>query len=302
MGWGDAPSPLQISYVDPDGNNWNFSDLSMAGGYACAGIAGIEGLPVSMSTIPLLDGTAIPNFYIPQPGAIAIAILVSRPASGEEDDYYALLDRVVRAFYNRRNELPKAAWLQVQRPDGTTRQTQVYTVSGINSPEVAIDNNTLYSFVISNPDPYWSDLVTQSLIYSQNISSGILPVLPVALGSSAIIGNALITNQGSAYTWPTWTITGPGIPTIKNLTTGKQWSLNASVPAGNVIQVSTKPGTQYATNLTTSANIWDQLVLGTSIRNLWPLVAGDNQINMTMTGASSATSVRVDWVNRWDRA
>jgi len=302
MGWGDAPSPLQISYVDPDGNNWNFSDLSMAGGYACAGIAGIEGLPVSMSTIPLLDGTAIPNFYIPQPGAIAIAILVSRPASGEEDDYYALLDRVVRAFYNRRNELPKAAWLQVQRPDGTTRQTQVYTVSGINSPEVAIDNNTLYSFVLSNPDPYWSDLVTQSLIYSQNISSGILPVLPVALGSSAIIGNALITNQGSAYTWPTWTITGPGIPTIKNLTTGKQWSLNASVPAGNVIQVSTKPGTQYATNLTTSANIWDQLVLGTSIRNLWPLVAGDNQVNMAMTGASSATSVRVDWVNRWNRA
>lgn len=302
MAWGDASSPLQINYVDPDGNSWNLSDLSMSGGYACAGIAGIEGLPVSMSTIPLLDGTAIPNFYIPQPGTVAIAILVGRPSSGEEDDYYNLLDRFVRAFFNRRNELPKAGWLQVQRPDGTTRQTQVYTTSGLNSPEVSLDNYAIYSFVLSTPDPYWTDLVGQTLVYSQNISAGILPVLPVALAGSTILGNATITNYGSAMTWPTWTITGPGIPTIKNLTTGRQWSLNASIPAGNVVQVTTKPGTQYARNLTTAANIWDQLVLGTSIRNLWALMSGDNQVSIVMAGATSATAVQVDWTNRWNRA
>jgi hypothetical protein len=297
-----SPTPLQITYVDPDGINWNLSDISMAGGYACAAIAGIEGFPVVLQTIPLLDGTAIPNFYIPQPGSIAIAIIVGRPLSDSEDDYYALLDRIVRAFYNRRNEIPRAASLQIQRPDGTTRQIQVFTTSGLNTPEVGINNLTVYSIVLQTPDPYWSDLVQQTLIYTQNIAAGILPLLPIPLSSGTILGNAVITNNGNALAYPTWTITGPGTPTFKNLTTNKQWSLNAPVPAGNVVQVTTKPGGQYAVNLTTSANIWDQLVLGTSIRNLWPLMAGDNVISISMAGASSATAVQVTWTNRWNRA
>jgi hypothetical protein len=87
-----------------------------------------------------------------------------------------------------------------------------------------------------------------------------------------------------------------------NNSTGKQWSLNAVIPAGNVVQVITKPGSQSVVNLTTSVNIWDQLVLGTSIRNLWNLIPGDNQISITMAGATSATTVEIDWVNRWSRA
>lgn len=303
MGMPSAPpTPLQINYVDPDGNNWNLSDTSMSGGYICAGIAGIEGFPVALQTIPLLDGTAIPNFYIPQPGTIAIAILVGRPSSDNENDYYALLDAVVRAFYNRRNELPRAGWLQIQRPDGTVRQTQVFTTGGLNTPEVAISSHSVYSFTLQTPDPYWTDLVQQTLIYRLNVAAGILPLLPIPLSGGTVLGNATITNYGNALTWPTWTITGPGTPTIKNITTNKQWSLNTSIPSGNVIQVTTKPGSQYATNLTTSANIWDQLVLGTSLRNLWPLMAGDNLINIAMAGATAATSVQVSWTNRWNRA
>jgi hypothetical protein len=303
MAWGDPPTPLQINYIDPDGNNWNLSDTSMAGGYVCAGIAGIEGLVLSMSTIPMLDGTAIPNFYIPQPGSIAMAVLIARPeTTGDEDDYYNLLDRFVRAFFNRRNELPKAAYLQIQRPDGSTRQLQVYTTAGLNTPEVALSNHSLYSVTLVTPDPYWTDLVSQSLIYKTNIAAGILPLLPIPLGSGTVLGNATLTNQGSALTWPTWTITGPGTPTLKNLLTNKQWSLNTAIPTGNVVQVTTKPGTQMAVNLTTQTNIWDQLVLGTSIRNLWPLMAGDNPISIVMAGATAATSVQVDWTNRWNRA
>ena len=78
----------------------------MSAGYVCSGIAGIEGIPVLIQTTPLLDGTAVPNIYIPQPGSIAIGILVGWPAGGAESDYYALLDRFVRAFINRRNEIP----------------------------------------------------------------------------------------------------------------------------------------------------------------------------------------------------
>ena len=159
------PTPLQIAYIDPDGGSWNLSDRSMQSGYACSAIAGIEGLPVSMGTVPLLDGTAIANFYLPQPGTINLAVLIGWPASGLETDYYALLDSFVRAFLNRRNELPVPGYIAIQRPDGTSRQIAVYTTSGLNTPEVGI-HNTLYTLTLNTPDPYWSDSVQQNLVYT----------------------------------------------------------------------------------------------------------------------------------------
>lgn len=296
------PTPLQINYIDPDGNSWNLSDLSMSNGYICSGISGIEGLVTSMQTISLLDGTAVPNIYIPQPGTINLAILVGRPASDNEDDYYILLDQVARAFYNRRNELPAPGYIQVQRPDGTTRQVAVYTTSGLNTPEVAISSHTVYSFTLQTPDPYWQDLIPQQLAFNIGSSVGILPLLPIPLGGSSIIGNNTIINGGNAQAWPIWTLTGPGTPTMKNLTTGKQWALNTSVASGHVVQVTTKPGSQMAVDTTTSANIWDQLVLGGNLSNLWSLMAGSNQISIAMAGATVATSVGLTWTNRWNRA
>lgn len=295
-----APSPLNITYVDPDGINWNLSDITFSDGYICAAIAGIEGVPTMLQTIPLLDGTAIPNIYLPQPGSIALAVLVGWPdASVNEDDYYANLDNFVRAFTNRRNELPAPGYIQVQRPDGSTRQVQVFCTAGLNTPEVGL-HNTLYSLTLQSPDPYWYDSVQQLVVYANNPAVGILPLLPIAF-SGQLLGNSILANGGSALAYPTWTITGPGTPTIRNVTTGRQFSLNAPIPAGNMVQISTKPGNQYATNLTTAANIWDSLVLST-LRDLWPLIGGQNQISITMAGSSTATSIQVGWTNRWSRA
>jgi hypothetical protein len=297
------PTPLQIDYIDPDGNDWDLSDLSMAKGYACSAINGIEGLATSMQMVPLLDGTATADLYIPQPGVINLAILVGRPSSGLENDYYAVLDGVARAFYNRRNELPAPGYIQIQRPDGTTRQIAVFTTSGLNTPEVGISNHTIYTFSLQTPDPYWQDLVSQQLSFSTPPGSGgILPLLPVQLAGSAISSSISVTNGGNAQAWPVWTITGPGTPTMVNYRSGRQWSLNAPIPAGNIVQVVTKPGQQMAVNTTTGVNIWDQLVLGTTLSNLWSLMAGLNQIGITMAGSSPATSVGLSWVNRWNRA
>jgi hypothetical protein len=294
------PTPLQIDYIDPDGNDWNLSDFSMAKGYICAGITGIEGLSVSMQTVPLLDGTAVPNIYIPQPGTITIAILVERPVGGTENDYYTLLDRIVRAFINRRNEIPVPSSLIVQRPNGNSRQIQVYQTSGLNTPEVGI-HNSLYTFTLQTPDPFWSDLTPQSLTFSVSSVSGILPLLPVQLASSSVIGNATIPNNGTAIAYPIWTITGPGTPTMQNLTTGRKWSLNTSIPGGQVVQVTTKPGSQAVVNVTTGVSIWDQLVLS-SLRDLWGFVGGNNNINIAMPGSTIATSVSLSWTSRWSRA
>lgn len=296
------PTPLQIDYIDPDGNDWNLSDLTMQDGYICTGITGIEGLAVSLQSVPMLDGTATASLFIPQTGTIVIGILITRPASLSEFDYYGLLDRVARAFYHRRNEQPKPGQLIIQRPDGTSRQIAVYTTSGTNTPEVGINNASSFSMTLQTLDPYWQDLASQSLTYQMNVAPGILPILPIQLAGASVIGSTTIVNGGNAQAWPTWLITGPGTPTIQNLTSGRQWSLNTPIPAGNVVQVATKPGQQVAVNNTTGTNIWDQLVLGGTLSNLWSLMSGSNQINIAMSGSTAATSVVVTWTNRWNRA
>jgi hypothetical protein len=274
----------------------------MSNGYVCSAISGIEGMPVSMAIIPLLDGTAIPNLYIPQPGTINVTILVGMPAnSSNEMDYYNLLDRIPRAFYNSRNSAPAPGYLQIQRPDGTVRQIAVYATSGFNTPEVGINDITVYTFTFETPDPYWYDSNVQSIIYQQNISSGILPLLPIQFSAGTVFGSNTIINLGSATTYPTWTITGPGTPTMTNLTTNLKWSLNNPIPAGNVAQVVCKPGSQMAVNTTTGQSIWDTLVYS-SLRQLWGLVPGPNLINISMAGSTPATQVRLDWSNRWSRA
>jgi len=296
-----APVPLVISYIDPDGVTWNLSDLSMSNGYVCSAIAGIDGFPVMMQIVPLLDGTAVPHILLPQPATIGLAILVTRPASDNESDYYALLDRLTRAFWNNRNSAPAPGTLIIQRPDGTARQISVYTTSGLDTPDVGKDNKMVYSFSLATPDPWWSDLVPTILNFNTGVNNGILPVLPVDLNGAAVIGNIVVNNAGNMFTFPTWTITGPGTPTLRNNTTGRAWSLNTAIPAGQQVQVVTKRGQQAAVNITTGANIWGQLVIS-SPRDLWPLAAGNNSISITMTGATSATQVSMSYVNRWSRS
>jgi hypothetical protein len=273
----------------------------MANGYVCSAIAGIEGIPVSMQTIPLLDGTAVPNIYIPQPGSITLAILIGRPQGGGPADYYNNTDAFVRAFLHRRNELPAPGYLIIQRPDGSSRQIAVYTTSGLDTPEVGLNDLLIYTLTLQTPDPYWTDLAPSQLTYSIGFANGILPLLPIQLAGGTVFGENNIYNPGTANAYPTWTITGPGTPTIRNNTTGRAWSLNAPIPSGQVIQVVTKRGQQSAYNISTATSIWDSLVYST-LRDLWPLIGGNNDVSISIAGATAATQVALTWVNRWNRA
>jgi hypothetical protein len=275
------------------------------GGYCCSAISGIEGLPVMMQTIPLLDGTSLPLTYIPQTGTIGIAIIVARPASNDEDDYYDLLDKVARAFYHRRNEVPAPGTLMIQRPGGATpRQIQVFTTSGLNTPEVGVNNITVFTLALSTPDPYWSDASPTPLHFPGIFgNTGIFPIFPIAFNQTSVLGSMIMTNWGDAATYPDWIITGPGQITVKNNTSNRSWGLNTSIPNGQQVQVTTSRGKQTAVNLSTNppTNIWNQLVFS-GPHDLWPLMVGDNSVTVTISGATATTTVDVGFTNRYTRA
>jgi hypothetical protein len=300
-----APIPLVIDYIDPDGNTWHLSDRSMSNGYTCSAIAGIEGLPVAMQSIPLLDGTSLPLTYLPAIGTIGLAIVVSRAANDDQFAYYTLLDKIVRAFYNRRNEQPAPGTIRITRPDGSARQVAVYTTSGLNTPEVGVNDVTLYSLALSTLDPYWSDVNDTALHFPQTFNnSGIMPITfpspGIQFNTNLDKSSFVLTNWGDALCYPNWVITGPGTPTVKNIsvTPNRTWALTQAIPAGQQVQVVTAKGHQSCKNVTTSANLWGQL----SPNDLFPLFPGDNLVTISVAGATSATVVDVGFTNRWLRA
>jgi hypothetical protein len=301
----------------------------MSKGYTCSAIAGIEGLPVAMQSIPLLDGTSLPLTYLPAIGTIGLAIIVARSFNEDQFAYYTLLDQIVRAFYNRRNEQPAPGTLRITRPDGSARQVAVYTTSGLNTPEVGLNDVTLYSLALSTLDPYWSDVNDSALHFPQTFGNFGITFPPNPPGTATASapgiyfppnppgtatptqpgiwfnpslegGSFVLTNWGDGLAYPNWLITGPGTPTVTNtsVTPHRSWALTQAIPAGQQVQVVTAPGHTSCKNVTTGINWWGYL----NPHDLFPLVSGDNKVSISIPGATTATMVDVGYTNRWLRA
>lgn len=302
------PSPVQFTYIDPDGGSWLLSDNLLSQGYVCTGISGIAGLPVAFSTIPLIDGGVAPQLYIPQPGNVNMGLYIEA-LNGDQNSYMNLLDKLTYAFYNRRNGSPAPGFLQGQRPDGTSRQLALFCTSGLDQPSASSSDDglqtgqlwTTYVLTFQSPDPFWYDVNTQQIVFGlAGAPTGILPLLPIALGLSTVLGTATVHNDAGAESYPYWDITGPGIPVIKNNSTGRSFSMGSSLASGQTVRVTTQPGQQSVVDLSTGANLWSNLVAA-SPRDLWPIIVGSNSLTLTMSGAGTGSQIVMNWTKRWLR-
>lgn len=294
--------PPQITYIDPDGGSWPLSDLGLQNGYICTGIVGISGVPVNLTTIPLVTGGAIPQLVISQPGQIAIGIYIESP-NGDVNSYMKLLDEFEYAFRTERNGSPAPGQLVIQRQDGSSRYVNVYVTAG---NDTAVDDTptcSTYALSLISPDPYWYDLVPTLINYTLQVTggTGILPLLPINLTPSTVFGNQIVVNDGGADAYPIWVFNGPGLPNVQNLTTGFGFSFATALSSGQSVQVSTVPGNQYAIDTGSLSNQWGQIVKN-SPRDLWPLARGSNSISISMSGATSSSSVLLQYTRRWLRA
>jgi hypothetical protein len=135
-------------------------------------------------------------------------------------------------------------------------------------------------------------------------NSGIMPITfpspGIQFNTNLEQNSFVLTNWGDALCYPNWVITGPGTPTVKNIsvTPNRSWGLTQAIPAGQQVQVVTDKKHPSCKNVTTSANIWGQL----SPNDLFPLFPGDNKVTITIPGATAATVVDVGFTNRWLRA
>lgn len=295
--------PLSVTYVDPDGVAWPWSDP--ASGCVITAVSGIGSPPAALSSTSMPGGGILAQQYGAAQRQIVIGLHAFDDAS--QDGFLDLIDRLARALWTERAGLPAPGTLIFQRPGGTARQIAVFCTSGPEQTDAESGANgfsisTDYALTFaSDLDPLFSDAADTTAVFSAPpVSGGIFPLLPVILSPETTLGSTSIVNEGNSDAYPVWTITGPGTPTITNVTTGRSFGLDVDLDPGEVITVDTRPGRQSVID-GTLADRWADLVR-TSPRDLWSLPVGRSDLTMSMVGSGDGSKIQLSYRRRWLRA
>lgn len=297
-------SPLQVTWIDPDGTVWDWSDpLS---GCVVTGVTGIGSPPGALTATALPGGGSLPQAFGAAKRSIVIGLHVFDEAS--QAGLLDLIDRLAWALWNERAGNPAPGTLRFARPAGTVRQIEVFCTSGPpqDDAEATQDGyqwSTSYGLTFqSDLDPLFSDVnaVGPLKFEAPPVSGGVPPMPPVLLSPPSTLGSATVVNDGYGDAYPIWTIHGPGTPTLTNLTTGREFSLSVALGAGETITIDTRPARQSAID-GLGADRWGDLVK-TSPRDLWTLVRGTNQLELELASAGTGSKIEMVYHRRWLRA
>jgi hypothetical protein len=292
------PVPLGLTYTDPDGSLWAWSDVT--GQVIATNVQGLGSPPPSLTALALPSGGALAQSYMGAIRAIVVGLLV---VDDNQAAFIGAMDRLTRALWTERAGNPSPGTFAVQRPGGSSRQISVLTTSGPDRPDESRDSAglTWCSFAVTFRalDPYWEDADTTTLEFqAAPPGAGVPPMPPVILSPGTVLGETLVTNTGDADAWPVWEITGPGTPTITNTTTGRSWGLDVSLGMGEIVTVTTGTDGNASAVDDTDADRWGDLVKS-SPRDLWSLVPGDNQLDLALSGSGTGSKIRMTYRRRW---
>lgn len=139
-------------------------------------------------------------------------------------------------------------------------------------------------------DPYWRPMQPQVTPFRSDPPVRWLPLLPLAVGTGAVLGGSVEVNDGDALAYPVVRIEQPGTSiTALNRTTGLSWTVDTSSARGSAVTVDTRPawaGGGRAVVTDAGDNLYDKLT-GT----LWPLAKRSNDLQLTVAGATPGGTV-----------
>lgn len=276
----------KLTWVDPDG-----ALLSFGGGSVLAGesvqFAGMPQIRASELAVPLQPGARWRQVdHGPREVAVPVVITAATLAGNE-----SAVDDLVWALDPSRGD----GRLRATRHDGTERELTCRYVSSLQITEQkAFDAAWQALCVFRAVDPYWYDSTESTFLFAPAGSPGtFFPFFPLVLGASEASTSATVANDGHVASWPIWEIVGPGNVTATNVSTGESWDLDYSIDAGDVVTVDTRPGVKSVTSVA-DGNLFANLT-GT----LWQLGVGDNDVSLTMSGATADSRVLLRWARRW---
>jgi len=192
--------------------------------------------------------------------------------------------------------------LTVTGPDGYDRIVNAYLEDGMGLDETLNETTNGKTWQRASlqffcEEPYWLDATsTSETIGYAATTSTFFPLFPLILTSSSVFGSATINNTGDVQTWPRWTVTGPGSAIyIRNLTSDEMIYLDTTLTAGETITIDTAPGIRTITK-----NDGTSLFSAMSTDSvLWPLIVGNNRVQLEMSSATASSSIAYSYERRW---
>lgn len=290
-----ALAPLEgpaVTWTDPAGTVTTFTDLD-AGWVLQPGATGLDMPEFSFVTdeSPDIDGIAVRQV---RAGAKSIVLPV---AFWCDDGRAAYLARR-RALISQLNPKRGPGVLTVIQPDGETRSIPAYYASGIEGNEATDQAGMRWSqnaLTFTAPSPYW---LGEEVTASWRVAAGgtWLPILPLAVQDSQVLGAVTVTSDGDDDAYPVWTVTGPATAIhLANTSTGETLTLTHTLTGTDTVVIDTRQRQQTVT-LNGVTNLWPDLSDDSS---LWPLVPGINELTLEVDGATSATEVAMSYRLRY---
>ncbi|MEU8623326.1 phage tail family protein [Streptomyces sp. NPDC048669] len=282
----------QVSFTDPAGMTTMLTDWER--GWVVQ--PGAKGLDMPSYAIAQDESPGIDGYEVRQVRAQGKTITL--PIAFWANDSRAAYKARRRAFIRSLNPKRGQGTLTLTEPDGAVRSIGVrYTdgMEGDESLDAAGARWCITALVFAVPSPYWvGGEVTQEW---RNAASGpFLPLLPLKVGDSQVLGAVTVDNDGDDDAFPVWTIKGPATSaTLTNQTTGQTLVLNRTLASTDTVVIDTRERRQTAL-LNGVTNLWPDL---STASTLWPLELDTNNLTLSVAGSTTETSVRMTYQPRY---
>lgn len=146
-------------------------------------------------------------------------------------------------------------------------------------------------------DPFWYEIAAAENLFtiSGSTIAPFFPFFPIRLLVSQVLNQDTVSNPG-VEVWPIWTITGPGDTlSLENTTTGRKLTWLGTLDVNDVLEIDTRP--LHKTVRLNGVNAWEDVQA--SEADLWPLIAGDNDVLVGLSSATVDTEALLSYIPRY---
>ena len=287
-------STQSIEFVSPLGNTINFTD--QINYYVPRGKSGFHGQPFSLidRMTPFVAGGVLTGIQV-QPRTIEIPVYV---IGSTRSTFLSRLEYLARNLDPAHGD----GLLKYTRPSGQLRQITCRLANifeDSTEQKLYTPKSTLIVLQFKAYDPYWYPTQAITANYGVSTPSAFFPFFPLNVSADGLSGGTTLVNIGDAPAWPIWEISGPGSDfALINNTTGYRLDMSTtSISLGEVLTIDTRPG--HKTADVDGTSVFDEI---DNTSTLWPLIVGNNSVELQLTGGTGDTEVVVSFYPPYNSA
>jgi hypothetical protein len=282
-------------YITPDGVAYDLNPptyIFLEDGY------GMPPIEYVTQRGPFQHGETVKAFFL-RPRVIQLVI---RKNGCSRNEYWAIRNGILDMLRPGRQGLqPTPGTLRKYLSNGSVREYQVFVSEGPRFPPHDInqwDEFSVQDIVrFTAYDPRAVNPVSKQSVFLASAVQGVFPItFPWQTSSLGIDG--VINYGGTWITYPTLTLVGPlAGPTITNVTTGEKIQLGTTILGGQNVIIDLAYGRKTVV-LNDGSNYIGTVTPDSDIAT-FHLQPGNNTIRIQATGTGAASSIGVQWFERF---